>query len=106
MQGTATEQGTQKLAGSIVYVELVSSRFLFLLRWCSYLLFFNVYVEVALRGPRSEEINCSADICEEIVSIPSAPSCSAATDCATVQQRIEWFLKEMCEETWLFSLTR
>lgn len=36
----------------------------------------------------------------------NASSCCTATSFAIVQQRTEQFLKEACEETWIFSLTR
>lgn len=48
---------------------------------------------------------CSTEICEEIVTTFTAPFCSAGTNCATEQQRIESFQKQVHEESWLFSLT-
>lgn len=77
-----------------------------LFRSCSYLLLVHVYIWVVLRGPRSEENNCTADIYEEVVMTANASSSSTATNSAIVQQRTEQFLKEVYEETWIFSLTR
>lgn len=50
-----------------------------------------------------EEMSCSTEIYEEIVTTLNALSCSTGTNCATVQQRTECFQKH--KETWLFSLT-
>jgi len=49
---------------------------------------------------------CSTEIYEEIVTTLTAPSCSTGTNCATEQQRIESFQKQVHEESWPFSLTK